>query len=129
MSNSSSSLTILIAGMLTIPSTIHASDFRHYEPIYVKDDNKLVTESITKIYSTNIDILELAKQDLQKADLNIIAVNNYIEHDEELGDMKIIDIFVQSNDISINEIVSLNMEIINKYSLFENKIIFMVHVA
>lgn len=115
--------------MLTIPSTIHASDFRHYEPIYVKDDNKLVTESITKIYSTNIDILELAKQDLQKADLNIIAVNNYIEHDEELGDMKIIDIFVQSNDISINEIVSLNMEIINKYSLFENKIIFMVHVA
>lgn len=138
MSNSSSSLKIFIAGALTIPSAIHANDpmieqFRHTainKPICIINDvATTATESITKVYNQKIDILDMAKMDLQKANLNIVAIENYIENDEELGNMKIVDIFVEKNQHSLKEIVALNMKIINKYSLFENKIIFMVYAV
>lgn len=133
MSSSSSSLKILLAGAMMIPAAVYGNELsveqRKYNilPSHGYNLSYSSTESIMKIY--NQDVLEMAKIDLQKANLNIVAVENYVENDEELGSMKVVDIFVEKKQHSLKEIVALNMQIINKYSLFENKIVFMVYAV
>ena len=131
--NNPSSLRILFAGAM-IPAAVYGSTIGQELTHKTLSKNVLEyilnyssTESNTKVY--NQDLLDMAKIDLENAGLDIVGINNYIEYDNDFGEMTVVNVSVKSDSITPEKIVSLNMEIINKYSLFENNIIFMVYIA
>lgn len=119
----------MLTGMVTT-----ATVFGSAQSLYALESiNPALLSSVGQATSYNLqindNILDTIKLDITNAGFTIVSSDNDIEIDDYFGEMKLVNYFVALNNKTIEEMVSTNMQIVDKYNLFDKEKIVLMFYA
>lgn len=130
MTTEASSFKKIVTGMLTT-ATVFGTAQSLYGLESIDPSLLVAMKQSSSYYSQmNDNILSAIQLDIINAGFSVSYSDNDNIVDEHFGEMKLVNYYVALNDKTIDEMVSINMDIIDKYSLFsKEKIVLMLYAA
>ena len=119
----------MLTGMITTATVFGATqslyELQNINPSFLSSALQAISYSV----QVNENIFDVIKFDTINAGFTIVSSDNDIVNDDYFGEMKLINYFVDLHGKTIEDMVSINMQIIDKYNLFDKEKIVLTFYA